>query len=104
MNIGKINTNTKNIADLVLTTMHIGGNIENTKILVFEVTEMRDVRLVIGEKIKDKGFSQAAIARKAGMTPQQLCDVVNLRRRLDANEMLDICDAMGIPYSDLRKE
>lgn len=62
---------------------------------------MQDVREIIGALIRKRGYSQAIIARKAGMKPQQLCDVINMRRKLDANEMFALCDAMGIPYSDL---
>ena len=62
---------------------------------------MQDVREIVGALIRTKGYSQAIIARRAGMTPQQLCDVIALRRKLDANEMFALCDAMGIQYSEL---
>lgn len=65
---------------------------------------LMDVRITLKKIIKERGFNQAAIAKKANMTPTKLCDVLNLRRRLDANEMFALCDAMGINYSDLRKE
>lgn len=63
---------------------------------------MEDVRLILKSVINDRGFSQAAIARKANISPSKLSDILNLRRRLDANEMFDICDAMEISYSDLK--
>lgn len=63
---------------------------------------MTDVRLILKSIIHDRGFSQAAIARKAKMSPAKLSDILNLRRRLDANEMFALCDAMEINYSELR--
>lgn len=63
---------------------------------------MTDVRLVLKEIIHERGFCQASIARKAKMTPTKLCDILNLRRKLEANDMFALCDAMGISYSDLR--
>lgn len=62
---------------------------------------MQDVREIIGALIRERGFSQAVIARKAGMRPQQLCAVINMRRKLDANELFALCDAMEIAYSDV---
>lgn len=63
---------------------------------------MDDVRVVLKGIISSRGFNQAAIARKAGMSPAKLCDILNLRRRLDANEMFNLCNAMEISYSELR--
>lgn len=57
---------------------------------------MRDARDGIAEEIKRRGYKQSAIAIKAGLTEQQLSDIVNKRRRLNANEMFSICKAMGI--------
>lgn len=62
---------------------------------------MRDIRLAIKEEINRRGFQQASIAKMAGMTPQQLTDVVKLRRKLDANEMIALCGVMGIDISAL---
>ena len=63
---------------------------------------MSDVRIVLKNIISERGFNQSAIARKANMSPSKLSDILNLRRRLEANEMFSICDAMEIPYSDLK--
>lgn len=57
---------------------------------------MRDARDVVATEIKRRGFKQAAIASKAGLTEQQLSDIVNKRRKLDANEMFSLCLAMNI--------
>ena len=63
---------------------------------------MTDVRLILKSIIHDRGFNQAAIARKANIAPAKLSDILNLRRRLEANDMFALCDAMGINYSELK--
>jgi len=60
-----------------------------------------DVRENIRALIRERGFSQAAIARKAGMSPCKLSQVVNLERKLEANEMFALCAAMDITPMEL---
>lgn len=62
---------------------------------------MSDVRDALAFEIKERCFLQAAIAKKAEITEQQLCDIIRKRRRLEANEMFRICKAMGITPNDL---
>lgn len=57
---------------------------------------MRDARDVVADIIKTRGFKQGAIATMAGLTEQQLSDIVNKRRKMDANEMFSLCRAMNI--------
>lgn len=57
---------------------------------------MRDARDGIAAEIKQRGYKQAAIAKMAGLTEQQLSDIVNKRRKLDANEMFRLCRVMNI--------
>jgi|GEM_PF-2089818 len=64
---------------------------------------MVDVRIILKGEIERRGFCQAAIARKAGLTSQQLSDVFNKRRKLEANEMLAICEAMEMSLMDLAR-
>lgn len=63
---------------------------------------MEDVRVILKDIINERGFNQAAIARKANMSPSKLSDILNLRRKLEANDMFTLCDAIRINYSDLR--
>lgn len=63
---------------------------------------LEDVRIILKNIINERGFNQAAIARKANMSPSKLSDILNMRRRLEANEMFSLCDAMEINYSDLK--
>lgn len=60
-----------------------------------------DIRNNVRAIIKERGFSQAAIARKAGLSPCKLSQVVNLERKLEANEMFALCNAMGITPVEL---
>ncbi len=62
---------------------------------------MTDVRINLRDMIRDKGFRQSAIAGKAGMTPCKLSQVVNLERKLEANEMFALCRAMGVTPVEL---
>lgn len=62
---------------------------------------MMDVRDGVRRAISDSGMKQNVVALRAGLTEQQLCDIVNKRRRLDANEMFAICDVLGVTPNDL---
>lgn len=62
---------------------------------------MVDIRINLKEVIKDRGFRQAVIAKKAGMSPSKLSQVVNLDRKLEANEMFALCEAMKITPIEL---
>lgn len=57
---------------------------------------MLDVRDQITRIIQDKAHKQGAIAQRAGLTPDQFCAVLKKRRKLDANEFLKVCDALGM--------
>lgn len=62
---------------------------------------MLDVRDVLASELKERCFMQIAIAKKANLTEQQLCDIIKKRRKLEANEMFRLCKAMGITPNDL---
>lgn len=62
---------------------------------------MVDVRDGIAVELKTRGFKQASIAKKAGLTAQQLSDIVNKRRKIDANEMFLLCEAIGTDPNSL---
>ena len=63
--------------------------------------KVADVRVNLRDIIRDRGFRQSAIAGKAGMSPCKLSQVVNLERKLEANEMFALCSAMGITPVEL---
>lgn len=58
--------------------------------------QMSDVRDQILLIIQDRAYKQAAIAQRAGLTPDQFCAVLKHRRKLDANEFLAVCTALGM--------
>lgn len=60
-----------------------------------------DIRVNLRNVIRDKGFRQAAIANKANMAPCKLSQVVNLERKLDANEMFALCEALEMTPVEL---
>lgn len=57
---------------------------------------MIDVRDVLAKELENGCFKQFLVAEKAGLTGQQLSDILKKRRKLDANEMLRICTVTGI--------
>lgn len=60
-----------------------------------------DIRENLRAVIKDKGFIQAVIARKANITPCKLSQVLKKERKLDANELFDICMAIDMTPTEL---
>lgn len=62
-----------------------------------------DIRDNLRSVIKDKGYIQAVIAKKSNLTPMQLSSVLKKERRLDANEMFDVCDAIEMSPDELRQ-
>lgn len=60
-----------------------------------------DVRINLRDAIREKGYNQAAIAKKAGLSPCKLSQIVNLSRKLEANEMFALCDAIDMTPVEL---
>ena len=46
-------------------------------------------------------YNQAALAKKAGLTPSQLSAVLNKKRKLSADEFFSLCMALGVTPNDL---
>lgn len=51
--------------------------------------------------LKEKGFMQGAIARKAGFTDQQFCDMLAGRKVIRADYMVPIAMAMGVTVQEI---
>lgn len=62
---------------------------------------MPDIRDQISSIIRDRAHTQAVIAKRAGLTPDQFCSVLKHRRKLDANEFLAVCTALGMKPEDV---
>lgn len=62
---------------------------------------MFDIRDCLRPAIKNAGMKHLAVAEKAGLTGQQLTDIIAKRRRLEANELINICQAIRTTPNDL---
>lgn len=87
---------TEKIGKKVLTTEYFGDNIHIYRKIQLGGDKMIDIRDCLKPAIEDAGFKQMAVAEKVGLNYQQLSDVINKRRKLDANELISICNALGI--------
>lgn len=61
-----------------------------------------DIRDNLKAVIRDKSYIQAAIARKANLTPMKFSQILSKERRLEANELFDICEAIDMTPMELR--
>ena len=61
-----------------------------------------DIRDNLKSVISDKGYIQAAIARKANLQPTKLSQILKKARRLEANELFCLCEAIEMSPSELR--
>ncbi len=61
-----------------------------------------DVRDNIKMAVKERCFTQSAIAAKANMSPVVLSMILSKKRKLEANELYDLCEAMEISPNELR--
>lgn len=62
---------------------------------------MRDVRENLKNFIIDGGYKQIVIAQKAKLTPAKLSGILNKSRKLDVNEMVILCEVLGITPEEL---
>lgn len=62
-----------------------------------------DIRDNLKLYIDDKCYCQGSLARKAKMRPSQLSMVLNKQRKLYAEELFRLCDAMEITPIILRE-
>lgn len=62
-----------------------------------------DIRYNLKSVIEDKGYIQAAIAEKANIAPCKLSQVLNGKRKLDANELFNLCEAIEMTPVELKE-
>ena len=60
-----------------------------------------DTRAALSEIIKEGAYNQAALAKKASLSPAQLSQILHKRRKMDSDEMFALCDALNIQPSQL---
>lgn len=63
---------------------------------------MFDIRDNLKLFIDERCYNQSSIAKKAKLTPAQFSSVLNKSRKLEANELFDICEALGITPNELK--
>lgn len=51
--------------------------------------------------IEQKGLKQVYVAKKVGLTGQQLTDMLNGRRLIKVSDLLKISDVLGVSVDDL---
>ena len=56
-----------------------------------------DIGLRIGEYIKERGYNQAEVARKNGMTPVSFNRIINGYRKIDCVTYFKICKFLELP-------
>lgn len=62
---------------------------------------MVDARDGLAAIIAESGYYQKYIAHQVGLTEQQLTDILKKRRKLDANEMIALCNVLEVTPNDL---
>ncbi len=53
---------------------------------------------VIREYVKSNGIKQTFLAKQCGWSKQKLGATLNGQRKLSADEMMLICQALNVPY------
>lgn len=84
-----------------MTTEIIGGSISYTEKFSKGDDKMFDVRDCLKPAIERSRIKQFAIAEMMGLNDQQLSDIVNKRRKMEANELINFCKAIQISPNEL---
>ena len=72
--------------------------IKITKIERGENLKGSDIKVYLVEN----GLKQAHIAKKAGIPEPIFCMMLNDKRRIEVNEYMRICDAIGVPLEQFK--
>ena len=62
---------------------------------------MIDVRENLKRVVVRSGYKQSVIAERSNLTADKLSSILNLNRKLEANEMFEICNVLGITPNEL---
>jgi len=57
-----------------------------------------NVSQAVKQYIESNGIKQTFLAEKCGWTKQKMSSIITGRKRMGADEMASICDAVGVPY------
>lgn len=61
-----------------------------------------DIRDKLKQVMEDRCCVQAAIARRANITPDKLSLILSRNRKLEANELFGLCEALDITPVELK--
>lgn len=62
---------------------------------------MDDIRDCLRDVLDDMAVNKSKVARRVGLTPSKLSAILKKRRKLDANELINICAAIKITPEQL---
>ena len=62
-----------------------------------------DIRDNLRQLINDKGLIQSVLAERASLTPAKHSSILRKTRKLDANELFDLCHVLEINPEDLAR-
>lgn len=64
---------------------------------------LMDIRVNLRNVIKDKGYIQSAVAGRANLSASKFSQIINFERRLEANELFDVCAAIDMTPMELKE-
>lgn len=62
-----------------------------------------DIRDNLRQLINDRGLIQSVLAERASLTPAKLSSILRKTRKLDANELFNLCYVLEINPEDLAR-
>ena len=61
---------------------------------------MSELIKVINSRIADRGMTITTVAKRAGMNNDLLCKTLNDKRRLKADELINLCNVLDLNLDD----
>ena len=58
-----------------------------------------DIARIVREYLSEHGIKQTFLAEKCGWSKQKTNSIILGRKKMAADEMASICNAVGVPYS-----
>lgn len=63
--------------------------------------EGQKITIMLGRFLEVKGYNKAAVARKAGMDPEELYAMLGNRKIMTADKYIDICKAVDTSTDEI---
>lgn len=64
---------------------------------------MSNIIRVISNRIEDRGMSITVVATRANINPELLSRTLNGRRKLKADELVDLCRVLDLTMDDFKE-